>query len=189
MSAPLARPLGLSHLVINVRNMEESHKFWTEVVGFRLVSIRRPTNGETDVLNMRFYVGEGREIPNHHDIALVEAPDLMASAQPSAIHHIAIAFPDRDSWLKRITHLQDTGVKFGRRLEHGMTHSLYIRDPNGHGVELMYDLPREVWEGDVDAALNYLVELPTTGPEALMDTHEGVPVFTKSDSIKEKTGA
>ena len=36
-----------------------------------------------------------------------------------------------------------------------MTHSLYIHDPNGYGVELLYELPREVWEGDIDAALNY----------------------------------
>jgi catechol 2,3-dioxygenase len=30
-----------------------------------------------------------------------------------------------------------------------MTHSLYIRDPNGYSVELLYELPREVWEGNV----------------------------------------
>jgi hypothetical protein len=38
---------------------------------------------------------------------------------------------------------------------HGMTHSLYIQDPNARGVELVYELPREVWEGDIDAALNF----------------------------------
>jgi hypothetical protein len=38
---------------------------------------------------------------------------------------------------------------------HGMTHSLYIQDPNARGVELVYELPRGVWEGDIDAALNF----------------------------------
>jgi hypothetical protein len=38
---------------------------------------------------------------------------------------------------------------------HGMTHTLYIQDPNARGVELVYELPREVWEGDIDAALNF----------------------------------
>ena len=68
------------------------------------------------------------------------------------------------------------GVKFDRRIEHGMTHSLYIHDPNGYGVELLYELPREVWEGDIDAALNFAEQLPTEGPEALQDRAE-VPVF------------
>ena len=68
-------------------------------------------------------------------------------------------------------------MKFDRRVDHGMTHSLYIHDPNGYGVELLYELPREVWEGDIDAALNFAVQLPTEGPEALQDTAEDVPVF------------
>ena len=74
--------------------------------------------------------------------------------------------------------MQSKGVEFGRRVDHGMTHSLYISDPNGYGVELLYDLPREVWEGDIDAALNWLRPLPTEGPEALVDELEDNPVFT-----------
>jgi catechol 2,3-dioxygenase len=57
-----------------------------------------------------------------------------------------------------------------------MTHSAYIHDPNGYGVEMVYDLPREVWEGDLDAALNYAAILPTEGPGALIDRVD-VPVF------------
>ncbi|MCL2428429.1 MAG: hypothetical protein FWD12_04280, partial [Alphaproteobacteria bacterium] len=72
---------------------------------------------------------------------------------------------------------QEKGVKFNRRVDHGMTHSLYINDPNGYGVELLYELPREVWEGDIDAALNFATNLPTEGKEALEDKAEGVPVF------------
>jgi catechol 2,3-dioxygenase len=58
-----------------------------------------------------------------------------------------------------------------------MTHSLYINDPNGYGVELLYELPREVWEGDIDGALNFAVQVPTEGAEALQDRTEDVPVF------------
>ncbi len=57
-----------------------------------------------------------------------------------------------------------------------MTHSLYIRDPNGYSVELLYELPREVWEGDIQSALNHYVALPTDGEAALEDRTE-VPVF------------
>jgi len=58
-----------------------------------------------------------------------------------------------------------------------MTHSLYIHDPNGYGVELLYDLPREIWEGNIDAALNWVRPLPNDGPEALVDETENNPVF------------
>ena len=112
---------------------------------------------------------------NHHDIALVETPSLppaAADAAPTAISHIAIALPNRDAWLRQLAYLQSRGVAFDRRVEHGMTHSLYIHDPNGYGVELLYELPREVWEGDIDAALNFAEQLPTEGPEALQDRAE-----------------
>ena len=74
--------------------------------------------------------------------------------------------------------MQSKGVDFGRRVNHGMTHSLYISDPNGYGVEFLYDLPREVWEGDIDAALHWLRPLPTEGPEALVAEVEDNPVIT-----------
>jgi catechol 2,3-dioxygenase len=57
-----------------------------------------------------------------------------------------------------------------------MTHSLYLHDPNGYGVELVYELPREVWEGDIDAALNFAEVMPHEGAEALIDRTD-VPVF------------
>ena len=61
-----------------------------------------------------------------------------------------------------------------------MTHSLYITSPDGYGIELLYDLPREVWEGDIDGALNYVAVLPTQGDAALEDKKENLPVFAKS---------
>jgi hypothetical protein len=56
--------------------------------------------------------------------------------------------------------MQAKGVKFSRKVDHGMSHSVYINDPNGYGVELLYELPREIWEKDVDGALNYAKERP-----------------------------
>jgi catechol 2,3-dioxygenase len=58
-----------------------------------------------------------------------------------------------------------------------MTHSVYIHDPNGYGVELLYELPRESWENDIDGALNYSVRLPTEGEAALADRTEALPTF------------
>ena len=88
---------------------------------------------------------------------------------PLAVNHIAITLPDRESWMKQLAFLQKQGVKFERRVNHGMTRSLYISDPNGYGVELLYELPRDMWEGDIDAALNWAENLPTEGEAALVD--------------------
>ena len=61
-----------------------------------------------------------------------------------------------------------------------MTHSLYIHDPNGYGVEFVYDLPGEIWKDDINGALNCAKALPTEGPEALEDRTEGLPTFRQS---------
>jgi catechol-2,3-dioxygenase len=181
-------PVGLNHLVLNVRNLEESHQFWTEVVGFRQVGELKATPQRPNPAKMRFYSGNHDGHMSHHDLALIENPALpeppkewAMNGMPMAISHIAIAFPDREAWLRQLEWVQSKGVKFNRRVDHGMTHSLYINDPNGYGVELLYELPREVWEGDIDAALNFAVALPTEGKEALMDKNEGVPVFRAAE--------
>jgi catechol 2,3-dioxygenase len=179
------RPRGLNHLVLNVRDIEESHRFWTEIIGFTQVGELRATEQRPNPPKMRFYSGDhGGGRLNHHDIALVENRELPAPAKdwtmfgtPVAVNHIAISLPSREAWLQQLAYLQQKGVKFDRRVEHGMTHSLYIHDPNGYGIELLYELPREVWEGDIDAALNYAVSLPTEGKAALTDREEGFPVF------------
>ena len=177
-------PSGLNHLVLNVRDLEESHRFWTEIVGFKMVGELGPTERRPNPPKMRFYSGDHAGRDNHHDLALVENSDLPSPPEewqmfgmPSAINHIAITLPDRESWLRQLKFLQSKGVKFDRRVDHGMTHSLYIHDPNGYGVELLYELPREVWEGDINAALNWVRELPVEGEEALTDETRDNPVF------------
>lgn len=176
-------PSGLNHLVINVRNLDATHKFWTEMLGFIQVgAFQRPDAG--GVRRMQFYSGDhGNGRLNHHDIAFMETPSLPPPGPDgtlvSAIGHIAIALPNRDAWLQQLAWLQKSGVRFERRIEHGPTHSLYILDPNGYTVELLYELPREVWEGNIQAALNHYVALPTEGEAALEDRAEGYPVFAR----------
>jgi catechol 2,3-dioxygenase len=50
-----------------------------------------------------------------------------------------------------------------------MTHSLYISDPNGYGVEVLYELPREVWGDDIQGALDYAEPVATEGEAAFAD--------------------
>jgi catechol 2,3-dioxygenase-like lactoylglutathione lyase family enzyme len=181
-------PLGINHLVLNVRDIEESHYFWTEILGFKQVGELRRTAQRPNPPKMRFYSGDdGGSAQHHHHIALVENPNLptppkdwsMYGGAPLAVNHIALTLASREAWLRQLAFLQSRGVKFDRRVNHGMTHSLYIHDPNGYGVELLYDLPREIWEGDVDAALNYVEQLPTEGDAALADATEDLPTFRR----------
>lgn len=185
------KPRGINHVVLNVRDIEESHRFWTEVVGLTQVGALKPTAQRPNPPCMRFYSAAGGGPINHHDVALVENRNLPAppaewdiAGGPLAINHIAITLPDREAWLRQLAYLQARGVKFDRRVDHGMTHSLYIHDPNGYGVELLYDLPREIWEDDIDAALNWAERLPTEGAEALADRTE-VPVFKRAAATAE----
>ena len=186
MTGPVT-PRGVNHVVFNVRDIEESHRFWTEIVGFRQVGQLKPTKERPVPPKMRFYSGVREDgTSHHHDVALVENPNLPKPPEewsmfgmPVAVNHIAITMPSREAWLQHLEYLQKKGVKFDRRVEHGMTHSLYIHDPNGYGVEFVYDLPKEVWKDDIDGALNYVKALPTEGKEALDDRTEGVPHFKK----------
>ncbi len=163
-------PRGINHLVLNVRDMAESHHFWSELLGFNHVGTLRP---RPDAAPMQFYCGV-MEQTGHHDLALVENPNLPKPDEQwsmfggsSAVNHIAITYPDRASWLEQVQFLTDRGVKVNRRMDHGMTHSIYINDPNGYGVEVLYELPEEVWSHDINGALNYAVNLPTE--DALTD--------------------
>ena len=179
-------PRGINHIVLNVRDIEVSHRFWTEIMGFRCVAQLKPRPDRVRP-KMRFYSGvsESGDV-THHDLALAEVP---AGAETPAeretwslmrrevgLNHVAIAWPDRESWLQQLAFLQAKGVPFHRRVNHGMTHSVYISDPDGHGIEVLYELPREVWEHDIDGAQNFAEQLPTEGDQALIDTTDN-PVF------------
>src|SRR5256712_3650938 len=180
-------PRGNNPRVPNVRGLEVSPRFWTEIMGFRCVAELKPIPGRQRP-KMRFYSGlDAQGEVTHHDLALAEVPQADGSAgahrepwdmQPRRVglNHVAIAWPDRESWLKQVAFLQEKGVPFHRRVNHGMTHSVYISDPDGHGIEVLYELPREVWENDIDAAQNYSEQLPTQGDATLVDRTDN-PVF------------
>src|SRR5258706_13356358 len=189
-SAPTAAvaPRGVNHLVLNVRDIEVSHKFWTEIMGFKCVAElkNRPWK-------MRFYSGvDDKGGVTHHDLALAEVPAAEGKDEAGewkllprqvGVNPGAVAWPDRGSWLKQIAFMQSRGVPFLRRVNHGMTHSVYIADPNGHGIEVLYELPREVWEGDIDAAQNFAEQLPTEGAESLVDRMDN-PVFGEAATAR-----
>jgi catechol-2,3-dioxygenase len=155
---PSSGPI-VQHLVMRVRDIAASHRFYTEILGFEKC-------GELDPARypwkMYFYRGSA---DHHHDLALAEldhpdqapAPEMpwrMFGTTPG-IDHIAIRYPDREAWLSQLRWMKSQSVEFLVRGNHGMTHSAYIQDPDGTGIEVLYDVPAEAWSGDVNEALNF----------------------------------
>jgi hypothetical protein len=74
-------PIGVNHIVLNVRDIEEAHRFWTEIIGLKQVGELHPRTdmGPGPVAKMRFYSGDHGGKITHHDVAIVENPNLPPS--------------------------------------------------------------------------------------------------------------
>jgi catechol-2,3-dioxygenase len=172
-----SRP-SVNHLVLAVRDIEASHRFYCDVLGFEQCGTFSSSFEPNPV--MRFYRGHA---DHHHDIALQEIPDRTTAppverwgifANTPGLAHLALSYDSREDWLAQLEHLQAMDVPIVLRGNHGMTHSAYVLDPDGHGIEVVYDVPADVWEGNVDAALSHFELLPNSGPEALHDSTDYV---------------
>src|SRR5437763_15914867 len=75
-TAPV-RPRRINHIVLNVRDIEESHRVWTEIVGLKQVATLRPRPGVI-LPKMRFYSANHDGKDTHHDVALGENPNVPA---------------------------------------------------------------------------------------------------------------
>jgi catechol 2,3-dioxygenase len=164
----------INHLVIAVRDIEKSHDFYTRLLGYERCGILDLTNVRQP---MYFYRSDEND---HHQLALLEVlhPEEATPVEEwqgllprnsVGLNHLAIAYPDVESWQSQLRHLKANDVEFKIRGNHGMTHSAYIVDPDGNGIEIVYEVPREKWEGDVNAALNYFEYLPPDGEETFVD--------------------
>ena len=164
-------PSSVNHVVFNVADIEESHDFWTRIIGFTHV-------GSLDNNpNFRFYAGRvDGEIVSHHDLALVQSEEVTKpegewSMRPSRLgaNHIAITWPTREAWLHQVEWLRLNDVKFHVRLDHGMTHSVYVSDPNGIGIEVLYEVPEEIWMNNIHEGLNYAARIDTPEDQPIQD--------------------
>jgi len=131
---------------------------------------------------MRFHSadhGEGRV--HHRNIALTAtlafpSPPADGIAPATAFGHVAMALPRHPARLKRLGFPRRRGARQGRRAARGMTRSRGVRDPSGHSV----GLPRKVRDGDLDAALDHAVALPTERDGAPRNSTKSLPAFASS---------
>jgi len=76
-----------------------------------------------------------------------------AGAQPSdgytGLYHFALLVPERPDLATWLVHASRDRVPMTGMSDHYVSEALYLRDPDGHGIEIYWDRPRETWEGQV----------------------------------------
>jgi catechol 2,3-dioxygenase len=70
------------------------------------------------------------------------------------LYHLAIVYPTRAELADALRRLISAGIPLDGASDHGVSESLYLRDPDGNGVELYWDMPREEWPRDAKGALS-----------------------------------
>lgn len=123
----MAKPKRIGHLVLNVKDVADSVKFYTEILGFE-VALERPGFGT--------FLTCGKV---HHDLALFQAPEDAAPVTSGGLglNHMAIQVEDYEELKDYYRRLQDYfEVSDLSTVDHVMTKSIYIKDPDGNGIEL-----------------------------------------------------
>ena len=180
--------VGINHVVLSVRDMEASHDFYTRV--WRLEHCG--TQGGPDSGRwLRFYRSHGN---THHDLALTPVPDPDAWPLPDdglaprspGLNHFAWTYTDIETWKQQARHIVESGWPVEFRMEHGMSHSIYVRNPDGFITEALFEFPREYWIDNIEAALHYR-RIITPDEADYLDPVEGdYPRFT-ADGIENRT--
>jgi catechol 2,3-dioxygenase len=86
----------------------------------------------------------GREL-----LSLVEEPGARPVQSHSGLFHFALLVPERTDLARWLAHAARDGVQLTGASDHFVSEALYLRDPDHHGIEIYWDRPRQVWEGQV----------------------------------------
>ena len=121
----MVKPKRVGHLVLNVKDVETSVKFYTEILGFE-IALERPGFGT--------FLTCGKI---HHDLALFQAAPDAAPVTPGGLglNHMALQVEDFDMLTEYYHRLKELGI-VDHTADHNMTKSIYLNDPDGNGVEL-----------------------------------------------------
>ncbi len=63
----------------------------------------------------------------------------------TGLFHVAIRYPTRRALADALRRLSEAGVRLDGASDHGVSEALYLSDPDGNGIELYWDRPREQW--------------------------------------------
>lgn len=127
----MIHPRKVAHVVLNGQDLEKMERFYTEVLGFEVVTRTKRPRGVFFSLGMQ-----------HHDLAVLQAPANVPLQQPTqtGLHHLALQLGSREELKTSYQELKARGVTIAGTVNHGITHSVYFFDPEGNMVELFCDI-------------------------------------------------
>ena len=142
----MAIPRGtrIGHVHLKVADIERALEFYCGVLGVYLM--QRLGTGAA-------FISAGGY---HHHIGL-NTWESMGGKPPAAgttgLYHVAILYPTRVDLGRALKGLIRNGVQLDGAADHGVSEALYLRDPDGNGVELYWDRPKELWPRDLDGGI------------------------------------
>ncbi len=126
----------LGELKLKVSSLERSVKFYTDVIGFKVLHQEN---------NRAHLTVDGANT----FLVLVEVKDavIVPPRSASGLYHFAVLLPTRKDLGVILRHLIQNNIEIGQA-DHLVSEALYISDPDHNGIEIYRDRPREEWEWD-----------------------------------------
>jgi catechol 2,3-dioxygenase len=144
MSKPIHPDVRVGHVHLKVSDLERAVAFYRDVLGFELQQRYGPSAA---------FLSAGGY---HHHVGLNVWESKGGTAPPpghTGLYHVAFLYPDRASLGGAIARLLAAGVALDGAADHGVSEAVYLHDPDGNGIELYRDRPREEWPRDADGEL------------------------------------
>ena len=144
MADPVAPGTRIGHVHLKVADLDRAIAFYSGVLGFELM---QKYGAQAAFLSAGGY---------HHHIGLNTWESLGGTPPPpghTGLYHTAILYPTRRDLADALRRLLAAGIPLDGASEHGVSQALYLRDPDGNGVELYWDRAPEDWPRDAEGGL------------------------------------
>jgi catechol 2,3-dioxygenase len=133
---PIDPRVGIGHVHLKVADIERALGFYCGVLGFQLM---QRFGSQAAFISAGGY---------HHHIGLntwESAGGRPPATGTTGLYHLAILYPDRATLADALKRLSTAGIALDGASDHGVSEALYLRDPDGNGVELYRDRPKAEW--------------------------------------------
>ena len=143
-SKPVAAGTRIGHVHLKAADLDRSLDFYCGVLGFELIQRFGPQAA---------FISAGGY---HHHIG-INTWDSRGGPPPApgstGLFHLAILYPARADLADAASRLAAAGIALDGASDHGVSEALYLSDPDGNGVELYWDRPKEQWPRTADGTL------------------------------------